>query len=134
MAKTAKLLRQVRKRVLAAEKRGRRWRPRGSDLRVLAAVTRVFWNITAKWNLTTEQRRAILGGDRIRSTDQWHRVRLLADIYVSLHTLLPRSADDWVLRKNTGPGFNGRPAVELMGEGVKGLVYVRDYLRSQCGW
>ena len=34
MAKTAKLLRQVRKRVLAAEKRGRRWRPDKDRLRV----------------------------------------------------------------------------------------------------
>ncbi len=134
MAKTAKLLRQVRKRVRAAEKRGSRWRPRGSDLRVLASVTRLFRNITAKWNLTAEQRMAILGGERVRSTDQWTRVKLIADIYASLHILLPRTADDWVLKENTGQGFNGRPAVELMGEGVKGLEYVRNYLRSQCGW
>lgn len=39
MAKTMKFLKQVRKRVRAAEKRGRRWRPRGSDLRVFTAVT-----------------------------------------------------------------------------------------------
>jgi hypothetical protein len=114
-----------------------------------APAMRTFFNVTARWNLTAEQQRALLGWPpestfyKYKSGqvgtlpyDMLMRISLVLGIYKDLHILYPEAdlADRWVTLPNSNPLFGGRPAVALMTEGgMDGLYQVRRLLDARRG-
>jgi hypothetical protein len=115
------------------------------------AVSRALTVVDA-WALSDDQACRVLGGltnarllDLRRqgaigaidpsqvSEDLFVRATLVNGIDESLHILFPVAdrANGWIQRPNDGPGFGGRPALELMLESVDQLDYVCRYLK---GW
>ena len=106
---------------------------------------------TESWGLSDEQTGALLGGidaaqlnilrEKVAigsldlQDDHQHLFRravLIETIGDSLHTLFSddAQANGWIQRPNTGPGFEGRPALALMLSGLDGLDYVCRYLKG----
>ncbi len=105
------------------------------------------------WGLTDEQLSVLLGGVGRTTLQRWKaqlaadgviaaefgpdmldRVSYLLGIHKALRILFMDNAqaDGWVKRPNTGPGFEGRSALERMLQGrMDDLRYVRRYLD---GW
>lgn len=115
---------------------------------VAPAALRTFFNVAARWDLTTAEARALLGTPPESTYYKWksgkvgavspdliERVSYVLGIYKALQILLPRpeQADGWVRRPNEAPLFNGAPALSLMMSGMGGLYLVRQYLDAQRG-
>lgn len=82
-------------------------------------------------------RRQLRDGRGIRSElnrDQLDRVSYLLGIYKALHILFPQDAqaDSWIHRPVDMPGFDGRPALDLMRNG--GMMDLRNVRRFLDGW
>ncbi|HET6632405.1 MAG TPA: MbcA/ParS/Xre antitoxin family protein [Rhodanobacteraceae bacterium] len=111
---------------------------------------RSFFRIAAKWGLSAEQERVLLGSpgrstyfrwkkerDGALPKDALERISYLLGIYKALHILFPddAQADGWVKRPNAAPLFGGCSALERMLGGQVGDLYlVRHYLDAQRGW
>lgn len=109
---------------------------------------RAFFRIGQEWGLSVEEQMDLLGMDS-RSTyfswkraqdahlsrDQIERVSHILGIYKALRTLFPSDAQAraWVKRPNLAPLFEGRPALEVMRQGLRDLFAVRAYLDAQRG-
>lgn len=108
-----------------------------------------FFNISARWGLTSADQRTLLGSPP-RSTfynwkktrqahfgqDTLERISYVLGIYKALHILLPdtEAADGWVKRANDAPLFNGQSALDYMRGGrVVDLADVRRYLDTERG-
>lgn len=68
--------------------------------------------------------------------DQLDRVSYLLGIYKALHILFPDAsqADSWINRPNRAPGFDGRPALDVMLRGsMRDLQTVRRHLDAWRG-
>jgi len=116
--------------------------------RLSGPAIRTFFRIAEAWTLTVEEQMALLGLES-RSTyfswkraqdarldrDQLERVSHVLGIYKALHLLFSSGpqADAWVKKPNTAPLFTGRPALERMRDGIRGLFAVRQYLDAQRG-
>lgn len=106
---------------------------------------------TESWGLSDEQTGALLGGLDVAQLNVlrenaaigtldleddrqqlFRRAVLIESIGDSLHTLFTddAQANGWIHRPNTGPGFDGRPALALMLNGLDGLDYVCRYLKG----
>ena len=110
---------------------------------------RTFFNVSEKWQLTTEEERGLLGWPAestfykyksgqvgTLSYDMLTRISLLLGIYKDLRILYPELelAHRWVKLPNSNPLFGGRPALALMIEGgMDGLYQVRRLLDSRRG-
>ena len=110
---------------------------------------RTFFNVAQAWNLSNEERRALLGwppestffkykaGDPgTLSFDMLTRISLVLGIYKDLHILYPEPelADRWVKLPNSNPLFGGKPALSLMVDGgMDGLYQVRRLIDSRRG-
>lgn len=122
---------------------------RGLDSRRLSGpAIRAFFRISEAWKLTVEEQLDLLGMES-RSTffswkraqdarmdrDQLERVSHLLGIYKALRILFPSvpQADAWVKKPNSAPLFEGKPALDRMREGIRGLFAVRSYLDAQRG-
>lgn len=108
-----------------------------------------FFNIAARWGLTAEQERRLLGSPGRSTFFRWkrdragvlpgdvlERISYLLGIYKDLHILFPdvAQADGWVRRPNTAPLFGGSSALERMLAGrVADLYVVRAWLDAQRG-
>lgn len=116
---------------------------------------KAFLNICEQWQLKAAQSRTLLGEmpsatfNRLKadvtknkqhlsgslSRDTIERISYILGIYKALHILLPsESADQWILRPNKAPQFNGQSALERMLKGnVTDLAVVRQYLDAERG-
>ncbi len=106
-----------------------------------------FFRIAAEWQLDANQQMALLGLTSRTTFFRWkktppaalppdtlERLSHVFGIYKSLQILLPdAAAADWIHRRNDAPLFGGRPALELMLNGVAGLFLVRAYLDGERG-
>jgi len=117
--------------------------------RISGPALRTFFNISAAWQLSTAEQRALLGWPA-ESTffkykasqsvtlpyDMLLRISLVLGIYKALHILYPDPAlaDRWVRLPNSNPLFGGRPALTFMTEGdMDGLYQVRRLLDGRRG-
>jgi len=112
-----------------------------------AAAYRVFAGIAGAWDLSEQERRALLGFESaenlmaVASTPSHElapeileRLSILVDIFHAINTLLPveARADAWMRKPNRAPIFEGRSAIALMlDHGVEGMRKLRSYLQSQ---
>ena len=117
--------------------------------RMSAPAIRSFFNIAARWELSVDEQRALLGWPATStfhkykagqvgtlSYDMLVRVSLVLGVYKALHILYPdrRLADRWVNLPNSNPLFGGQPALTLMTEGgMDGLLQVRRLLDGRRG-
>src|SRR5690606_6601755 len=108
---------------------------------------RVFVGIVDAWNLSEQERTALLGLDStanlmaVASTPSGElapeileRLSILAYIFHAINTLLPDEAraDTWMRTPNRAPIFEGCSAIDLMlAHGVEGMRKLRSYLQSQ---
>lgn len=104
---------------------------------------RAFLRIAQLWGLTAAQEQALLDVDAetmnqprqdqdvTLDPNQLERISHILGIYGSLQIILPSSADEWVRKPNSAPMFGGRPALEVMLQGLAELRSVRVYLASQ---
>ncbi|TJY57414.1 DUF2384 domain-containing protein [Sinimarinibacterium sp. CAU 1509] len=117
---------------------------------------RAALNIASQWGLTDDQLSVLLGGVGRSTVARWKsqlahngaiqaafgpdtldRVSYLLGIFKALRILFPdkAQADAWVKKPNTGPGFDGRSALQRMLDGrMDDLRYVRVYLDGWRGW
>jgi len=110
---------------------------------------RAFFNIAARWNLTVDEQRAMLGwpphstyhkyksGDVGTLTyDMLTRISLVLGIYKALHILYPEEAlaDGWMKMPNKNRMFNGRSPVEVIADGEIDVLFgVRRLLDGRRG-
>jgi hypothetical protein len=124
-------------------------RPRLPEKELAAPALRTFFNIAARWELSTDEQITLLGLGARSTFFKWkqappatlpadtlERLSYILGIYKALQLLLPdeRAADAWVRRPNDAPPFNGQPALERMLRGrVADLYEVRRYLDAERG-
>jgi hypothetical protein len=121
-----------------------------SPREISAAGLRAFFAIARDWGLNTEEQMVLLGAPGRSTFFKWksapesadlkrdtlERLSYLLGIYKALQILLPdtASADAWVKKPNSAPGFGGRSALErMLGGNVADLVAVRQYLDARRG-
>lgn len=106
-----------------------------------------FLRIGDEWGLDATQQMALLGLTSRTTFFRWKKVPPAAlppdtlerlshvfGIYKSLQILLPpNAATIWIHQPNSAPLFGGRPALDLMLNGVAGLFLVRAYLDGERG-
>jgi hypothetical protein len=122
--------------------------PIAGDPALLArAGLSTFFRIAAEWQLDGAQQMGLLGLASRTTFFRWkktppaalppdtlERLSHVFGIYKSLQILLPgTAAAGWIHRPNDAPLFGGRPALELMLNGVAGLFLVRAYLDGERG-
>jgi hypothetical protein len=117
--------------------------------RLSGPAMRSFFNLAAKWNLSVNQQRGLLGWPAsstyhkyksgqvgILSFDMLTRISLLLGIYKALHILYSQAelADGWLRLRNTNSIFGGKSPLDLMLEGgIDGLFLVRRLLDARRG-
>jgi len=117
--------------------------------RVSGPAMRSFFNLAAKWNLSVNQQRGLLGWPApstyhkyksgqvgILSFDTLTRISLLLGIYKALHILYSQAelADGWIKLRNANPIFGGKSPLDLMLDGgIDGLFTVRRLLDARRG-
>jgi|ERR1043166_8996304 hypothetical protein len=115
--------------------------------RLARAGLTTFFNIADEWRLDVAQQMALLGltsrttffrwkkaAPAMLAPDTVERLSHVFGIYKSLQILLAGpAAAEWIHRPNDAPLFSGRPALELMLNGVAGLFLVRAYLDGERG-
>jgi hypothetical protein len=119
----------------------------GNPALLARAGLTTFFRIAAEWQLDGAQQMALLGLTSRTTFFRWkksapaalppdtlERLSHVFGIYKSLQILLPGpAAATWINRPNTAPLFGGRPALDLMLNGVAGLFLVRAYLDGERG-
>lgn len=119
----------------------------GDPARLARAGLTTFFRIAAEWQLDGTQQMALLGLTSRTTFFRWkktapaalppdtlERLSHVFGIYKSLQILLPGpAAAGWIHRPNSAPLFGGRPALDLMLNGVAGLFLVRAYLDGERG-
>jgi hypothetical protein len=109
---------------------------------------KAFFGVTAKWALTSEQERILLGiskatfyrwkqqMDGSLTADNIERISYILGIYKALRILLPdeNAANTWVHKPNSAYLFGGHSALEKLLKGhVVDLADVRRYLDAERG-
>lgn len=119
----------------------------GDPAHLARAGLSTFFRIAAEWQLDGTQQMGLLGLASRTTFFRWkktppaalapdtlERLSHVFGIYKSLQILLPgTAAAGWIHRPNDAPLFGGRPALELMLNGVAGLFLVRAYLDGERG-
>jgi hypothetical protein len=116
--------------------------------KVSGPAMRTFFNLADRWNLSVEERRALLGWPSestyhnyrngsvgTLSYDVLTRISLLIGVFKALHILYPDFADRWMKLPNSNPIFGGRPPIALMTAdgGMDSLYRVRRLLDARRG-
>ncbi|HVN27138.1 MAG TPA: MbcA/ParS/Xre antitoxin family protein [Candidatus Binataceae bacterium] len=117
--------------------------------RLSGPAMQAFFNLSAAWELSVTQQRALLGWPAPSTYhkykagnvstlpyDMLQRVSLILGIYKALHLLYPQPelADQWVKLRNANPIFGGKPPIDLMSNGgIDGLYRVRRLLDARRG-
>lgn len=128
---------------------GNRTAPARQSASLAPAALRAFFNIAARWQLSSTEQRVLLGNppastffkwkkelDGSLSHDVLERISYLLGIWKALQILLPdpRRADGWVREPNMAPLFSGGTALaRMLGGNVADLFVVRQYLDAQRG-
>ena len=114
-----------------------------------AVALKAFFNITAKWALTSDQEMILLGVAKSTfyawkekrngalSKDTLERISYILGIYKALRILLPteEAANEWLKKSNSASLFNGKSALDKLLKGhVVDLADVRRYLDAERGW
>lgn len=109
---------------------------------------KAFFGITAKWGLSSEQERVLLGVSKATfyrwkqqmdgnlTADNIERISYILGIYKALRILLPdeNAANAWVHKPNAATLFGGHTALEKLLKGhVVDLADVRRYLDAERG-
>lgn len=106
---------------------------------------KAFFNITAAWNLKSDEEIILLGSplesifcnwkadpsSAILNQDCLERISYILGIYKALQILIPdpMAADEWIKKSNSEVIFGGRSALDRMLSGnVNDLRVVRHYL------
>ncbi len=121
------------------------------DAEILSSTAlQAFFNLTARWGLSSAQERVLLGSPPESTFFKWksektarrlgrdtlERISYLLGIARALGELLPspRAADEWVKKTNAAPLFHGQSALErMLGGSLIDLAEVRRYLDAQRG-
>ena len=95
--------------------------------RMSGPAIRSFFNIAAKWDLSVDQQRALLGwpapstyhkykaGDvGTLSYDSLTRISLVLGMFKALRILYPHLADRWMKLPNSNPVFGGNTPIEFI--------------------
>lgn len=104
-----------------------------------------FFLIADKWALSTEEQVALLGSPGRSTFFKWkkdggslppdtrERLSHMLGIWKSLHILFTENdrADAWIRAKNRY--FDGASALDVMLDGMTGIIRVRRYLDAQRG-
>ena len=113
-----------------------------------SVALKAFFGITAKWGLSSEQERTLLGiskatfyrwkhqMDGTLTADIIERISYILGIYKALRILLPseKAADEWIHQPNSAHPFGGHSALEKLLKGhVVDLADVRRYLDAERG-
>jgi len=118
--------------------------------RLSSAALQAFFNLSARWGLSTAQERILIGSPPESTFFKWKaektarrlgrdvldRISYLLGIYKALNILLPspRAADEWVKKPNAAPLFQGQSALDrMLGGSLVDLADVRRYLDAQRG-
>lgn len=117
--------------------------------KIYATALTAFFNITKRWNISTEEEQILLGSPPRSTFFKWkreqkghlskdtlERISYIMGIYKALRILLPneKAAYQWPKKPNTAPLFNGKSALDKMLAGqVIDLADVRRYLDAERG-
>jgi hypothetical protein len=118
--------------------------------RLSGPAMRSFLNISDRWELTVEERRALLGWPAestyhgykkvgkapTLSFDMLTRISLVLGMFKALHILYPdpKLADRWIKLPNTNPMFAGKtPMAFMIDGGIDSLHRVRRLLDARRG-
>ncbi|ABD68787.1 hypothetical protein Rfer_1046 [Rhodoferax ferrireducens T118] len=114
--------------------------------RLSSAALRGFFNVVAKWHVTDEDARELLGGIpsnafdelkrnpcRLLDVDQIRRISFLIGIYKALHSIYgDKLADEWVSLSNKNAIFASRtPMQYILAGGLVGMQAVRNLLDAR---
>jgi hypothetical protein len=119
--------------------------PQGAGQSKIPAELATFFAIADKWHLSTEDQIALLGSPGRSTFFKWkkdggalpadtrERLSHLMGIWKSLRILFTQDerGEAWVRRKNRY--FDGASALDVMLEGISGIIRVRRYLDVQRG-
>ena len=108
---------------------------------------RTFFRIADAWGLQEQEQMRLLGLESRSTFQSWkrgavstisrdalERISYVMGIYKGLHTLLPKTADQWVRKPNAAKAFGGRSALDRMTSGnVADIYVVRQYVDAQRG-
>lgn len=110
------------------------------------SALRTFFSITARWGLTTEQERCLLGSPGRSTFFRWKRdhagavpgdaLERISYVQGICQDLRMRCADEaqagWIRQPNAAPPFGGEPPLDRMLAGrVADLYVVRVWLAAQ---
>ena len=117
--------------------------------RLSGPALRTFFNLAARWALTLDEQRALLGWPSRSTLFAWKkdqstalsydtltRLSLLFGIYKALHILYPDDAfaDGWIKLPNANPLFANRAPLDVMVRGdVEAIYAVRRLLDGRRG-
>ncbi len=117
--------------------------------KVYATALTAFFNISKRWDLTTEEEQILLGSPPRSTFFKWkrehkgtlskdtlERISYIMGIYKALRILLPneKAAYQWPKKPNKAPIFNGKSALDkMLGGQVIDLADVRRYLDAERG-
>lgn len=120
--------------------------PPGGGRSPIPVAMEAFTSLAEAWEISTEDQIKLLGSPGRSTFFKWkkeggsiprdaiERISHLLGVYKALQILLPdpKSADEWVKKKNDY--FNGQSALEVMlGGDVVDIYRVRQYLDAQRG-
>jgi hypothetical protein len=111
----------------------------------IPAELEAFFAIAERWRLSTEEQIALLGSPARSTFFKWkkdggvlpadtkERISHLLNIWKALRILFTQDerGEAWVREKNRY--FDGASAMDVMLEGISGIVRVRRYLDAQRG-
>lgn len=115
--------------------------------RVNTIALKLFFNITAAWELTTDQQMTLLGEPGKTTFYKWkkgevkglskdtlERISYISGIYKALRLLFPSEEQANAWPKKPNKRFDGRPAIDEMLNGkIVNLMMVRRYLDGMRG-
>lgn len=119
--------------------------PPGAGPSRIPAELEAFFAIAERWELSTEEQIALLGSPGRSTFFKWkkdggslpadtrERLSHILGIWKSLRILFTQDdrGESWVRAKNRY--FDGASAIDVMLEGMSGVIRVRRYLDAQRG-
>jgi uncharacterized protein (DUF2384 family) len=119
--------------------------PKSTGAQRITAELETFFAVAEKWRLSTDEQIALLGSPARSTFFKWkkeggslpadtkERISHLLNIWKALRILFTQDerGEAWVREKNRY--FDGASAMDVMLEGISGIIRVRRYLDAQRG-